>query len=421
MQKLAVKRLLGPLAAVVVGSLAAVLVFELLLRAIGYSAPIWYRPDPKLGWTLRPHANGWFTQEGRASVRINAAGLRDRDHPVEKPRDVYRIAVLGDSHAEAMQVDVRDAFWAVLEAKLTQCAFKPGMRIEVINFGVSGFGTTQEYLMLQSTAIRYQPDLVLLAFTAGNDVRNNAKRLEPEKVRPFFRLGPHDLLTLDASFVEDPQFKSRASYLPEVLRSLSDRWRVLQLAHAAKNALAASRQPIDAQASDLRLGPAALAPRRDAEEEGAWSVTERLLAKEAGQDLAVLAPPRDAEWEAAWSLTDRIIEELSAYAKSHGSRVVLTPITLSAQVRPDRRFREQLQERLGVADLFYPERRMEALAKRAGIQTISLAREMQRIADAENVYFHGFPNSGIGVGHMNEKGHRVVANIIARELCGPRS
>ncbi len=64
---------------------------------------------------------------------------------------------------------------------------------------------------------------------------------------------------------------------------------------------------------------------------------------------------------------------------------------------------------------------MEELAKRTGIQTISLALEMQRIADAESVYFHGFPNGSLGVGHWNEKGHRVAANIIARELCGHRS
>ena len=105
----------------------------------------------------------------------------------------------------------------------------------------------------------------------------------------------------------------------------------------------------------------------------------------------------------------------------YGSRLVLATFTYSAQVRPDRRFRQQLQERLGVADLFYPERRMEDLAMRTGIQTISLAREMQRLADAEDVYFHGFPNGGLGVGHWNEKGHRVAADIIARALCGHRS
>ncbi len=329
---LAMKRVLAPLASVVVSGFAAVLVFELMLRAIGYSAPIWYRSDPQLGWTLRPHANGWFTREGRAYVRVNAAGLRDRDHPIEKPNEVYRIVVLGDSYAEAMQVDAQDAFWAVLEAKLTQCAFQSGMRVEVINFGVSGFGTAQAYLMLQSKAIRYQPDLVLLAFTSGNDVRNNSKRLEPEKVRPFFSLEPHDGLTLDTSFVEDPQFKGRASHRLAVLRSLSDHWRLLQLAHAAKNALVTWRQTIDVQASGLGQDLAVLGPARDAEWEAAWSMTARILASEPGQDLAVLAPPRDAEWEAAWSVTDRIIVEMSAYAKSHGSRLVLATVSHSAQV-----------------------------------------------------------------------------------------
>ena len=148
------KRILIPAGLTVGGMAAAVLLFEIVLRIVGFSAPFWYRPDSHVGGVLRPGVEGWFKSEGRAYVRISSAGLRDREHSVEKPEGVFRLAVLGDSFAEAMQVDAKDAFWSVLEDKLTQCAYQPGKRIEVINFGVSGFGTAQEYLMLESVAIR---------------------------------------------------------------------------------------------------------------------------------------------------------------------------------------------------------------------------------------------------------------------------
>jgi hypothetical protein len=52
------KRMLIPLGLVVGSAAATVLLFELVLRAIGFSAPIWYRPDPQLGGSLRPGVEG---------------------------------------------------------------------------------------------------------------------------------------------------------------------------------------------------------------------------------------------------------------------------------------------------------------------------------------------------------------------------
>ncbi|HEU5040439.1 MAG TPA: hypothetical protein VFT84_06450, partial [Gemmatimonadales bacterium] len=46
------------------------------LRLVGYSVPVFHIPDTTLGWVLRPGAHGWQTTEGRAWVRINAAGMR---------------------------------------------------------------------------------------------------------------------------------------------------------------------------------------------------------------------------------------------------------------------------------------------------------------------------------------------------------
>ena len=123
----------------------------------------------------------------------------------EQACNTFRIAVLGDSYAEALAVPMEESFWWVMQDRLNACAAFGKKRVEVLNFGVEGHGTAQELLMLEHYVWDYSPDLVLLAFFAGNDPRNNSKVLEPEKGRPFFLL-KNGRLELDTSFVESPGF-----------------------------------------------------------------------------------------------------------------------------------------------------------------------------------------------------------------------
>lgn len=383
---------------VLAGMLFGLVIGEVGLRELHFSEPIWYQPDAQLGWSLRPGAQGWFTKEGRAYVRVNAAGFRDRIHDVAKPRGVYRVAVLGDSYPEAMQVDFKSTFWWQLQQNLEKCAVPAGKQVEVMNFGVSGYGTAQEYLVLKSTAARYQPDLVLLAFTNGNDLRNNSAELESEDGRPFYRLAG-DGLRLDDSFAASPQFAQRSSPWFARFRAASDRLRVLQLVHVVRNSLAGWRSVGIAHANTVRTGP------------------KPLPGVEPGTDVSVFAPPRDAAWTDAWTVTERILSKMNDFAFHHHSRLAVVTVTDGAQVNPDATVRKNLQDALGVKDLFYIERRMEGLGKREGFEVIPLAEEMQKRAEADGVYFHGFKNFGMGIGHWNEDGHRVAAELIARRLC----
>ena len=108
-------------------------------------------------------------------------------------------------------------------------------------------------------------------------------------------------------------------------------------------------------------------------------------------------------------------------AASHGERFILVLGTHSIQVGRNESMRQRLQHALGVSDLFYVERRLEALARREGIQVIPLAYEMQRRAVAGAMNFHGFGPNRTTMGHWNQSGHRVAAELIARRLCGDRS
>jgi hypothetical protein len=123
--------------------------------------------------------------------------------------------VLGDSFSEALQVPLEKTFTYILEKRLNlgDSSGSPtslplnhhprSQRFEVINLGIQGFGTAQEYLTLKYYGLRYHPDFVILQFFIGNDAANNSLVLEIDKNRPFF--------VLNAGKLEELPFKIKAS------------------------------------------------------------------------------------------------------------------------------------------------------------------------------------------------------------------
>ncbi len=180
------------------GVMAAVFLGELGLHIGGIkgqkkpiepvSFDIYRLDDPDRGWSFNPGASFQWQGEGeRPFILVNKDGLRDREHTKEKPPKTYRIAVLGDSFAEALQVPMEKTFWWKMRKQLNKkCSALGDRKVEVINFGVQGYGTAQELMTLRHKVWEYSPDLVILAFFPGNDLINNSKKLEFYKRRPFF-------------------------------------------------------------------------------------------------------------------------------------------------------------------------------------------------------------------------------------------
>jgi hypothetical protein len=96
---------------------------------------------------------------------------------------------------EGSQVSWEERFSSMLERQLTewvQSHIGQQGRVEVLNFGVSSYGTAQEWLYYQSYVRHYDPDMVLVA-VFSNDIMNNSFELEIEhagrpEIRPFFYL-----------------------------------------------------------------------------------------------------------------------------------------------------------------------------------------------------------------------------------------
>ena len=111
--------------------------------------------------------------EYQHTFRTNSQGLRGtREYPFVKPPGVFRILVLGDSVALGHGVQDDETFAALLEDNLSN--LRP---TEVLNMGVSGFGTAEELIQLRHVGLRYQPDLVILAYFQNDPFNNTVSQL----------------------------------------------------------------------------------------------------------------------------------------------------------------------------------------------------------------------------------------------------
>ena len=374
------------LAALALAGLAvALLLSETLLRAVGFHRPQLYEPHRQLGWTLRPGAEDWYTEEGRALVQVNSEGMRDREHARSKPPGVYRIAVLGDSYSEARQVPIDSTYWSLLPGRLERCGFQPGRPIEMLNFSAAGYGTAQQLLLLRLLAARYGPDLILLQFTSSNDVRNNSPELDPTANRPFFLLAGGEL-RLDTSFVSRPSFRRHVSLPWRAFRWMAERSRVVQLMRAAILTGSGYRREMS------------------------------VAVARAGLDEPALSAPANSHWAEAWRTTEALLAEIRREAARIDAEILVVTVPWPAQVLPDPRARAAFAAEVGVPDLSYADRRLEAFARERGIPVLSLAPGMARAAEAGAGFLNGFgPESGMG--HWNPTGHRVAAELISPALC----
>ncbi len=402
-------------AVVLASLLVGLLIFEVFLRAVGYTYPVFYEPDAARGYRLQPGREGWQTKEGRAYVRVNSDGLRDREHAKEKPPNTLRVAVLGDSYAEAAQVEREEAFWAVMESRLAGCPALSGRAVEVINFGVSGYGTAQELITLREKVWDYSPDVVLLAVTTNNDQIDNVRALKASDEMPYFILRGEELV-LDNSFRDSSAFRRRTSWLGRTGRWLHANLRFVQAVHQAqtvlKSKLAARRARLAAEEEERSRR----ARRNEAAPDDAAARQTVTAARPDMVNLVFVEPTNDT-WREAWRVTERLIAEMRREVEARGARFVVVTLSTPIQVYPDPALRAAFMRRIGAeGDLFYPDRRVADLGRREGFAVFTLAPELQAHADAHKVFLHGFPGD-LGNGHWNRDGHRLAGELLSDKLC----
>jgi hypothetical protein len=397
------RRLLKKLFLLFAGLAIALLLAEGALRVFGFSHFIPYIVDQDVGFSLRPNAEGWWRKEGLTYVKINSQGLRDREHTIAKPRDTIRIAVLGDSFAEAFQVPMDKTFWAVMEQRLQACvsssetsATAAASKIEVLNFGVSGFSTARELILLRQRVWQYNPDIVLLLVTTRNDVRDNSRALDPyaNSALPYF-VYRNGSLQLDDSRLQvrnhSFSFRVQQSVAGRALDQLRTHSRLVGLLDTAREAYAWRNTPADKRVSSPG---------------------------EPGLDEEVFSAPANTDWVEAWTVTEKLILQMRDEVRARSAKFLVVTGSTGIQVSPDLSLRAAYMKQLGVDNLFYPDMRFKALGDREGFEVITLAPLLLEYATRNEVVLHGSRETQ-GKGHWNETGHRVVGELIAQRLCQP--
>jgi len=120
-----------------------------------------YRYDSLLGWFPIAHKKIELKRSRLIHISNNSRGFRDDEHVIT---DNPRIVFLGDSYVWGFDVEKSERFTEKLR-KLTDWS--------VYNLGVSGYGTDQEYLLLQQQYDYYKPDVVFLVYCTGTDREDN--------------------------------------------------------------------------------------------------------------------------------------------------------------------------------------------------------------------------------------------------------
>lgn len=170
-------RLLTNLLTAIIGVAIALALLEFGARLLptpfeGDSNPADTAWDPT-GWRGKPYyqttvATGDYVHD----LSLNSRGMHDIEHSRSKSTGTYRILMLGDSFVQAVQVKETETAHQVLEDILNGRQ-TTSQRVEVISAAVGGWGTGQQLLYYRHEGHLYQPDLVLLMFFLGNDVRDN--------------------------------------------------------------------------------------------------------------------------------------------------------------------------------------------------------------------------------------------------------
>lgn len=151
------------------------------VNKLGVSGIIQPSVYPEIIYELKPNLDMYYKM---VRFKTNPHGLRDKEYLVVKPKDTFRVAVLGDSFTMPTGVNIEDAFHSRLEDFLNSQS--TAEFYEFINFGVGGYDVKQYLATLKYRALKYEPDLVLFCLCGpfDNGIQDEQYYHEAYKVKP---------------------------------------------------------------------------------------------------------------------------------------------------------------------------------------------------------------------------------------------
>jgi GDSL-like Lipase/Acylhydrolase family len=190
-------------------TLATLAAIEIILRVIDFrilregtsERSLTYRYDAELGWAPVPNSSSVVTTARTIHAQHNSLGFRD----IEFERSARpTMLFLGDSFVWGVDAEANERFTDLLRSRLSG--------LTILNAGVSGYGTDQEYLLLQRIWATIQPAVVVLTFCAANDRLDNGTNVRYDGYqKPYFASAADGTLALRGQ----PVPKSRQLYIKQ--------------------------------------------------------------------------------------------------------------------------------------------------------------------------------------------------------------
>ena len=356
-------------------------IFEIILRTTHlFGAKIsWTEPDPILGWRYTPGRNYWYNKENNHPIigKLNSYGWRDKEWSLKKPQNSYRIAVLGDSFVEAFQVELDNTFLALTEHQLND---NHDAKVELMNFGRSGFTQTEELLVLKNEISRFFPDMVILFFLPGNDIEEISKETSSNLGRPFYHISDTEELILDTSFAKAREFKIR-SFINIVKQ------------HSALISLLTERY-------------IAYKKQKQAKTKINKTVTRRI---DGSSSLCTANP--DKAYLRSYHLNKILIKAMSEYCREKGINFMLVVIETKAYI-PE--IEEKYKSVHPTFNTNFFEDDLMNYAKLLNIEYLGLQRIFRQYYNTSGTFLHW--KVGEEYGHWNYQGHKLVANTLSNKL-----
>lgn len=370
MTQMKMKRLALRVVVLVLVSLACGLLFELVLRMGRLQGDQLFHPDTLLGWVHRTGFEGLYVSpEATNTVAFDEGGFvfSSTARPPRTAR--HRLLVLGDSFTESAQVPYDDTWPALTAHRL-------GLDWDVVNAGVSGYGTDQALRFLERIAHDVNPDLILLMMFTGNDLTDNDHEL-------YSTVGlglpkPH-VVVVDGelSWVPGPT-PSSAAWVP-----VKDWFRDHSRAYLF---VRDSTHRIRVQRRDRGEGPEALPAH--------WVVYQH---------------PTPPAMKRAALVTSRLLRELRSEAERLDVPLGVLLLPAAFRVEPEVRV-EALSRYFAMADSsrFRPAKPDSLLSwalREAGVAHANLLADLTSARASVDSTLYG--------DHLTRRGHRVVANSAA--------
>ncbi|MBN3752287.1 SGNH/GDSL hydrolase family protein [Paraburkholderia sp. Tr-20389] len=173
------------------------------------------RYDPILGYRFAPGLKLRIPHEGGGYlVKTNRDGFRCDHQVTPRKQTAHRVLVFGDSYTAGDGVSNGKRYTDVMEQQLNDT--------EVLNFGLSGSGTDQQYLVFQQYADQIDYDAVVISVLVENIQRNVVRERgwadrAGEAIRvpkPWFELSDDNGLTLKGIPVPQPYSENDLSHPP---------------------------------------------------------------------------------------------------------------------------------------------------------------------------------------------------------------